>query len=92
MARHRMYVRATFGELHAERVQRHQPFGSDAATCAHYWREHALALHLPRHFPEYVSDADIEATVRHCVATERLPWEVDVPPDFGCYKWSESYA
>lgn len=58
-------------------VQPHQPFGSDAATAAHYWREYSLALILPRRFPEHVSDADITATIRHVVATEWLPWELD---------------
>jgi hypothetical protein len=56
-------------------VQPHQPFGSDAYACAYHWNEHALALHLPRHFGGHVSDEDIEATVRHVAATEYLPWE-----------------
>jgi hypothetical protein len=58
-------------------VQPHQPWGSDAYIAARYWREFALGLILPRHFPEHVSDADIEATIRHVVATEWLPWELD---------------
>lgn len=42
------------------------------------WDAFALALILPRRFPEYVSDADISATLRHVARTERLPWEIDL--------------
>lgn len=55
---------------------RHQPFGSVAAEVAYHWRQFSLALILPQRFPEHVSDADIEATVRHVVATEVLPWTI----------------
>jgi hypothetical protein len=40
------------------------------------WDDFALALILPRHFPEHVSDADISATLRHVAATELLPWTI----------------
>ena len=59
-------------------VQPHQPWGSDAYLTAHFWRLHALALHLPRHFPEHVSDADIEATTRYVVEHFPLPWEIEM--------------
>lgn len=42
------------------------------------WDNYALALILPRRFPEHVSDADISATLRHVAATERLPWEIEL--------------
>lgn len=42
------------------------------------WDEYALALILPRFFAEHVSDADIDATVRHVARTERLPWEIEL--------------
>jgi hypothetical protein len=53
----------------------YQPAGSVARAEAILWNEYALALILPRHFPEYVSDEDISATIRHVAATERLPWK-----------------
>jgi hypothetical protein len=65
------------------------PWGSNAYTVARFGNEYALALILPRHWPGHVSDADIEATTRHVVATEFLPWEIEIPADFGCYRWSE---
>jgi len=76
----RMYwQRGAAMEVRAEKRPLHQPFGSEAATCAYYWNLHALALHLPRHFGGHVSDEDITATVRHVVETEELPWAVHIP-------------
>lgn len=42
------------------------------------WDELALAMILPRFFAEHVSDADIDATVKHAWRTQRLPWEIDL--------------
>jgi len=69
-------------------IDARHPFGSDAYHVAYYRDLYALALILPRHFPGHASDADIEATVRHVVATEWLPWELEISPDHGCYRWS----
>jgi len=83
-----MYGRAAHGDaLHIEDVQSHQPWGSVEYTTARIWREYALALIVPQRWPDYVSDADIDATMRHVAATERLPWEIYA--DDGRYIWSE---
>lgn len=64
-------------ELTAGLARAFQPWGSPNYLTAHFWELHALALHLPRHFPEHTDPADIEATVRHVHETEFLPWEME---------------
>jgi len=83
----RQFVVRASKTLHRDPLLDFYSWGSDAHRLAYWWNQYALALILPRSFPDYVSVADIEATTRHVVATEYLPWEVAIPSDFGCYKF-----
>jgi hypothetical protein len=55
---------------------RHQPLWSDEWMTAKAWREYALCLIAPRHFPEYFDDADIEKMMRHLWSKYHFPWEI----------------
>jgi len=75
-----MYGWRTGAMVHLEAAkyppQAHQPLWSNEWMTAKVWREYALCLIAPRHFPEWMPDEQIEAMMRHLWSTEHCPWEI----------------
>lgn len=84
----RWHHNATGAALLTPDAPPHQPHGSRAAIEAAIWREYSLALIFPRLVPDWIDDETIGEKLRECAANNRLPWQLDIPESFGCYRWS----